>query len=261
MTSVLALEGVTLRYGDATVLDALSLDLQSGETLALLGPSGSGKTTIVRMLLGFEVPQTGTVRVAGEIASRDARLQVLPEDRKLAVVFQDLALWPHLTVAQHLSFGLDSQGLPAAACVSRIHAMLQRVGLAERAQSYPLQLSGGERQRVAIARALVLEPRAVLLDEPLANLDVVLRDELLRLFGDLLSARHTPALYVTHDLREAAALADRIAVLEHGRIVQCGSLEILRTRPATEFIRRLVEDLERPVVGATSRGQPPSAVR
>jgi iron(III) transport system ATP-binding protein len=261
MTSVLTLEGVTLRYADATVLDSLSLDLQPAETVALLGPSGSGKTTIVRMLLGFEVPQTGTVRVAGEIATRDGRLSVLPEDRKLAVVFQDLALWPHLTVTQHLSFGLESQRLPAAACASRIQAMLQRVGLADRAQSYPLQLSGGERQRVAIARALVLEPRAVLLDEPLANLDVVLRDELLRLFDDLLSARATPALYVTHDLREAAALADRIAVLEHGRIVQCGSLEVLCTRPATEFIRRLVEDLERPVVGTTFSGQTPSAVR
>jgi len=208
MTTALSLEKIVLRHPGRTVLDGFTLDVQPGEVVALVGPSGCGKTSVLRVLLGLETPEAGIVRLSGEIASGDGRLRMHPEERGLAVVFQDLALWPHLTVAGHLAFGLDVRRVPRAERDVRIHAMLQRVGLVDKAQSYPSQLSGGERQRVAIARALVLEPRAVLFDEPLSNLDVVLKSELLRVFRELLTARKTTALYVTHDLREAANLGD-----------------------------------------------------
>ena len=167
---------------------------------------------------------------------------VLPEERGLAVVFQDLALWPHLTVAGNLAFGLKSRGATPREREARIQFILGRVGLAGKELSHPGQLSGGERQRVAIARALVREPRAVLLDEPLSNLDVGLKRELLSVFRDLLKERRTTALYVTHDLREAAALGDRIAVMEQGRVVQQGTLESLRANPSSRFVRELLDD-------------------
>jgi len=243
MTSAIAIEDITLRYAGKPVVDGLSLTVELGEVLALLGPSGSGKTSVLRVVLGFATPETGTVRLAGEIASREGRLLVLPEDRGLAVVFQDLALWPHLTVGGNLAFGLQSKGVSRSERDIGIRAMLGRVGLAGKENSYPGQLSGGERQRVAIARALVLQPRAVLLDEPLSNLDVGLKRELLSVFRDLLKEQRTTALYVTHDLREAAALGDRIAVIEQGRIVQEGTLGSLGARPASSFVRKLLDDL------------------
>jgi ABC-type Fe3+/spermidine/putrescine transport system ATPase subunit len=243
MTAALFLEKIVLRYPLRTVLDELSMEVSSGEILALLGPSGSGKTSVLRTLLGFETPESGTVRISDGIATSNGRLRILPEERGLAVVFQDLALWPHLTVAEHLAFGLDSQRVPPAERDTRIRVMLQRVGLSDKERRYPGQLSGGERQRVAIARALVLEPRAVLLDEPLSNLDLALKSDLLSLFRELLTARKMTTVYVTHDLREAAALADRIAVIERGRIVQTGHLEALRKRPMTDFVRDVVSDL------------------
>jgi len=255
LTAVFALEGVVLRFGRRTVLDGLSLGVAPAEILTVVGPSGGGKTSIVRSLLGFDVPQKGTVRLAGDVASADGKLRMLPEDRGIAIVFQDLALWPHLSVAAHLAFGLESQRVPPAERAQRIALMLQQVGLEGRAASYPRDLSGGERRRVAIARALVLEPRAVLFDEPLANLDVVLKNDLLQLFGVLLRARGAAALYVTHDLREAARLGGRVAVLEQGRIVQSGPLEDLCASPATEFVRRLVEDLNGSSRASSTRKQ------
>ncbi len=243
MSSAIAIEGIRLRYAGRLVLDGLSLTIEPGEVLTLLGPSGSGKTSVLRVVLGFATPETGTVRLSGEVASREGRLLVLPEDRGLAVVFQDLALWPHLTVAGNLAFGLESKGVPHPERDARIRAMLERVGLVGKEHSYPGQLSGGERQRVAIARALVLEPRAVLLDEPLSNLDVGLKRELLKVFRHLLKEHRTTALYVTHDLREAAALGDRIAVMEEGHLVQEGTLDSLRAHPASNFVLGLFDDL------------------
>ena len=223
MTAAITLDSVGLTYSDHPILEDVSLSLQEGEVLSLLGPSGSGKTSVLRIVLGFVPPSRGSVWVASRLASGDGRVRTPPEERHLAVVFQDLALWPHLTVFGQLAFGLESRGVPGRERGVRIEAMLKRVGLAGRERSYPGELSGGEKQRVAIARALVLEPRAVLLDEPLSNLDVDLKRELLSLFRELLRERSTTALYVTHDLREAAALGDRIAVMEEGRIVQDGT--------------------------------------
>jgi len=242
MSAAIGIEGVRIRYAGKLVIDELSLSIKPGEVLALLGPSGSGKTSVLRVILGFVTPETGTVRLDGEVASQEGRLLVLPEERGLAVVFQDLALWPHLSVAGNLAFGLNSRGVPRSERNARIRSILGRVGLTGKEHSHPGELSGGERQRVAIARALVLEPRAVLLDEPLSNLDVGLKRELLSIFRALLKERQTTALYVTHDLREAAALGDRIAVMEQGRVVQEGTLDSLRANPASSFVRTLLSD-------------------
>jgi iron(III) transport system ATP-binding protein len=244
VSAALALEGVTLAYRGQTVLEAVDLHVASGEVLALLGPSASGKTSVLRVLLGFAVPRAGTVRVGEQVVSRDGRVLIAPEDRGLAVVFQDLALWPHLTVEGNLAFGLAARGVPARARADRIATMLGRVGLVGTERRYPGELSGGQRQRVAIARALVVEPRAVLLDEPLSNVDVDLRRELLDLLRELFREGGTTAIHVTHDLREASALAHRFAIVEGGRMVQQGGLEDLRRAPATVFVRALLEDLE-----------------
>ncbi len=251
MSSAIAIREITLRYAGRLVIDRLSLTLEPGEVLTLLGPSGSGKTSLLRVILGFATPETGIMRLSGEVACREGQLLMLPEDRGLAVVFQDLALWPHLSVAGNLAFGLESKGVPRAERDVRIRAILERVGLGGKEHSHPGQLSGGERQRVAIARALVLEPRAVLLDEPLSNLDVGLKRELLSVFRDLLKERRTTALYVTHDLREALALGDRIAVMEQGRVIQEGTLDSLRARPASSFVRGLLDDLAWPGTAGT----------
>jgi ABC-type Fe3+/spermidine/putrescine transport system ATPase subunit len=243
VSAAIALEAVMLRYGDRGVLHRFTLAVEAGEVVALLGPSGCGKTSILRLVLGFMAPDAGSVRLLGELVSSDGKILKPPEQRGIAVVFQDLALWPHLTVEGNLAFGLASQAVPRAVRHERIRTMLERVGLSGKEGRYPGELSGGERQRVAIARALVLEPRAVLFDEPLSNLDVSLKRELLAFFRELLIERRTTAIYVTHDLREAAVLGDRIAVMEEGRIIQADTLEALRARPASAFVRGLFDDL------------------
>ncbi len=244
MTPVISLEDVWLRLGTVPVLSGLSLALEPGEVLALLGPSGAGKTTVVRLILGFIAPERGSVRLNGAVASGDGRILRLPEERNLAVVLQELALWPHLTVAGNLAFGLEARGVPRAVREARIADMTRRVGLAGKEDRRPAQLSGGERQRVAIARAMVLDPQAVLFDEPLTNLDVSLRRELLSLVRALLKERGVAALYVTHEPREAVYVGDRIAVMGDGKVVQTGTVDALRANPVNEFVGRLLDDLD-----------------
>lgn len=238
MSAVVDFADVRFRYADEDVLRGVSLQLHAGEILALVGPSGAGKTSIVRLALGLSAPSSGTIRLGGRIASEPGRVVITPEDRRLGVVFQDLALWPHLTVERNLRFPLVSRGIHDHAVIA---TLLERVGLADKSGRYPGELSGGEQQRVAIARALVTSPPAVILDEPLASLDVVLKHELVGLFRELLRDRAT--LYVTHDPCEVAALADRIAVLEAGVIVQHGTPAALRAHPATKFVERIAHDL------------------
>ena len=241
--AVLELEGISAHRGTARVLDDLSLRIEEGEVVALLGPSGSGKSTILRVLLGLLAPDRGVVRIRGQVATEGDRIVLTPEARDLAVVFQDLALWPHLTVAGNLRFVLRSKKAPRSEEAARIREALERVGLPEKEDRYPGELSGGEQQRVAIARALITRPSAILLDEPLANLDVALKHDLVNLLRSLLESGDTAALYVTHDPREAARLADRIAILDGGSIVQEGSLETLRAGPANPFVQRMLEEL------------------
>jgi iron(III) transport system ATP-binding protein len=242
MTAAISLSEVTFAYAARNILEGLQLSVAPGEVVALLGPSGSGKSTVLRLVLGFAAPTEGSIHVGGELVSKAGEVLVPPEERRLAVVFQDLALWPHLTVRGNLAFGLGP-GKQRGEREARIEQLLTRVGLAGKQKRYPGELSGGERQRVAIARALIMDPRAILLDEPLSNLDVSLKRDLLGAFHELFEERNSTVLYVTHDLREAAALGDRIVVIESGKLVQEGSLETLRSRPASCFIERLVEDL------------------
>jgi ABC-type Fe3+/spermidine/putrescine transport system ATPase subunit len=240
---LIQLENVSVHRGSTTVLDGISLAIGT-EVVALVGPSGSGKSTLLRAVLGLEVPSRGTVRIGGRIMSLDGRERVRPEQRKVAMVFQDLALWPHLSVFGNLEFGLAAQRVDKRSRVARIERALSSVALADKGCRRPHELSGGERQRVAIARALVLDPVALMLDEPLTSLDVVTKEDMLTLFGRLFSERELPVAYVTHDPREAARLGERIIVLEAGRITQQGTLGDLDHAPATPFVRAFLRALE-----------------
>ena len=244
MNTVLSLVDVLFKYKDHQVFDGLTFTIRSGEIVSLLGPSGSGKSTLIRLLLGFAAPTKGTVIIGDRIVSNNGRVIVPPEERNLAVVFQNLALWPHLSVYGNLDFGLSARNIDPSERERRISEVLDRLGLQGKGHRYPGQLSGGEQQRVAIARALVLSPQAILLDEPLTNLDAALKRELVTVFRDLFKEFGITALYVTHDLREAAALGDRIAVIESGHLVQEGTLTDLRREQATSFVQSLVEDLD-----------------
>ncbi len=239
MTEAIELQQVSLDAAGQPLLQELSLAVAAGESLGLMGPSGSGKTTVLRVILGLAAPRAGRVYLDGELVSEGRRVIRPTEERGLAVIFQDLALWPHLSVAGNLDFVLGGRGLLGAQRRQRCETMLRRVGLAGFEDRLPGDLSGGERQRVAIARALVCEPKAVLMDEPLVGLDPVLRRQLLQIFAELVARQKTTVLYVTHEPAEAAELCQRLAVLEQGRIVQSGTAEELRRQPATRFIGEL----------------------
>jgi iron(III) transport system ATP-binding protein len=236
---LLSVQDLRLRRGAQWVLNGVGLEVGASEVVALMGNSGSGKSTLVRAILGLLTPEEGRISLAGQVLAEDGRNLVPPFQRGLAVVFQDLALWPHLTVRGNLDFGLRAQGLSREERQARLERMLRRVGLEALGGRHPDQLSGGERQRVAIARALVSKPRLVLLDEPLSNLDVGLKRELLALFAELLADQASSALFITHDVREAAALAGRVFVIDEGRIVQQGTVESVSREPASERIREL----------------------
>jgi iron(III) transport system ATP-binding protein len=234
------LAGIRLARDGTQILDGVDLMIAEREIVALVGPSGAGKSTLLRVLLGLDPCDAGVVRLGDRIATEGKRIVIPPEQRGIGVVFQELALWPHLTVHGNLAFGLST--LARADRDARIDTMLRRVSLVDKARRYPSELSGGERQRVAIARALVTEPRLVALDEPLASLDVALEHELLELFGALLRERGSAALYITHDPFEAL-VADRTVVIESGRIVQAGTLDELRSAPATPFVTQFIHRL------------------
>jgi iron(III) transport system ATP-binding protein len=242
VSAKVAVENLSVERGDTRVLDRVSFRVAEGEILGVLGPSGSGKTTLLRCVLGLLAPSTGTVELDGTRVSEPLRVIVPAERRRLGVVFQDLALWPHRSATGNLTFGLGARGVPRQERRARAAIMLERVGLAGLDDRRPSELSGGERQRLAIARALVNEPRAVLFDEPLANLDPVRKAELLEFLRGLLRERRTPAIYVTHDPRELVGLADQIAILEEGRISQLGTREDFRRSPATAFVEAVFRE-------------------
>ena len=230
-TSVVELRGVSVRFGHTTALAGLDLTVARGETLALLGPSGSGKSTALKAIAGFVTPTAGQVLLDGRDVTR-----LPPHQRGLGVVVQSYALFPHLRVADNVAFGLRARRLPRREVAARVAEVLELVGMAQYHRRLPRELSGGQQQRVAIARALAIRPRVLLLDEPLSALDAALREdmvaELLRLRATL---PDTAIGYVTHDQGEALALADRIAVLRDGRLVEVAATEELYHRPRTEF--------------------------
>lgn len=240
MSTALQLEGVSVERHGRRLLEHVDLHLERGTTLAITGPSGSGKTTLLRTIAGLQVPRRGQIAIFGRAVCDSGRTLVPAEDRGISMVFQDLGLWPHMNVAEHLHFALLARRLPKAARAPMVQEMLQSVGLQGRERQQPSTLSGGERQRLAIARALVTNPPIVLLDEPLSNLDLVLKHELLALLATLLKTAGSSALFVTHDPAEALPLTTRFAVLEGGRIVQQADIDELSRSPASPFVRELV---------------------
>jgi len=231
-------QDVSKHYRERPAVTEFTLQVQPGERLVLLGPSGCGKTTVLRLLAGLVAPDRGRIDINGEVVAKDGRNLKGPEERNLGMVFQDLALWPHLTVRGNLEFGLKAQGVPAAERQKRVCETLELMQLQSYAEAWPAGLSGGQQQRVALARALVLQPRLLLMDEPLSSLDfelnLQLRHELLRLQGEL----GFTLIYVTHNLEEAFAIATRVVVMQAGRIDRIGAVAPIRAH-FEELLRRI----------------------
>ncbi|ABC21571.1 ABC transporter ATP-binding protein [Rhodospirillum rubrum] len=236
----LACRGLSHGYGQRAVIRALDLEVAAGEIVCLLGPSGCGKSTTLRLAAGLEDPWSGTIALGGRPVSGQGR-SVPPEERRIGFLFQDFALFPHLTVLGNVAFGL--RALPRPARRQRAGACLAMVGMADYAEAYPHTLSGGQQQRVALARALAPEPLLMLLDEPFSGLDSRLRRRIREETARVLRARDVAALMVTHDPEEALAMADRIALMEDGRIVQCAAPPLLYHQPATPFAARFLGDV------------------
>jgi iron(III) transport system ATP-binding protein len=235
----ISMVSLTKTYPGAAVpaLKSVSLDVAPGTFLVLLGPSGSGKTTLLRCLAGIERIDSGSLSI-GSRAVADGRSHVPPEQRDLSMVFQDYALWPHLTALDNVAFALRRRRLSRPECRARAMVMLSRVGLSEFAHRYPNELSGGQQQRVALARALIADTGLILCDEPLSNLDADLRERMRVEISSLVREAGATTVYITHDQAEAFALADHIGVLEEGVLVQSGSPEDVYNHPATPFVAR-----------------------
>lgn len=217
--------------GTITAVDDVSLEVKDGELVTLLGPSGCGKTTALRIIAGFETPTSGRVLIDGEDVSR-----LPPHTRNTAMVFQSYAIFPHLTVERNVAFGLEMRGMPRDQIASRVQNILELVGLSGLEHRSPEQLSGGQQQRVALARAIITEPRVLLFDEPLSNLDAKLREQMRGEVRKLQRRLAITSIYVTHDQAEAMALSDRIVVMEAGRVQQLGAPLEIYARPASRFV-------------------------
>ena len=242
------IEGVSKHFGDTVALDNLTLDIASGEFVTFLGPSGCGKSTTLRILGGFERPTTGRVILGGE----DVTFQP-PEKRHVNMVFQDYALFPHMTVAQNISFGLELKGMSKADIRKRLDEIMTFLELDGFGARYPGQLSGGQRQRVALARALAPDPALLLLDEPLGALDAKLRGQVQQELKSIQRRTHKTFFFVTHDQEEALTMSDRIVVMNKGRIEQDGTPEGLYFHPATRFVAEFIGETN--LLSGEMRGQ------
>ena len=234
--------GISKQFAGKEILTLLSLDIHDGECFTLLGPSGCGKTVLLRLIAGFETPDSGTIAIGGEAVADAASGLLLPPDKRgLGMVFQDYAVWPHMSVFDNIAYPLKLAGTESVALRERTLRAVSLVGLSSLEERLPSQLSGGQQQRVALARALVSEPRLLLLDEPLNNLDANLREEMRFEIKALQQKLGITILYVTHDQEIALAIADRVAVMdEHGRLRQIGAPEEVYERPADDFVFRFL---------------------
>jgi iron(III) transport system ATP-binding protein len=235
----LELAGLVKRYGPVTVVDHVDLRVARGNLVCLLGPSGCGKTTTLRLIAGFLAPDGGEIRVGGRTVS-SAGFSEPPERRRMSMIFQSYALWPHMTVRENVGYGLALRKLPKGEIGRRVDRILGVTRLQALADRYPGELSGGQQQRVSLARALVVEPETLLLDEPLSNLDANLREEMRFEVRRLHDEYRYTTVYVTHDQAEAMTTADLIVVMNQGRIEQAGSPEEIYERPQSEFVARFL---------------------
>ncbi len=240
---ILELEAVTKQFTSkqCPAVNQISFQLKQGELLGLLGPSGCGKTTLLRMIAGFEKPSGGKIELAGQLVSGE-KYWVEPEKRKTGMVFQDYALFPHLNVSDNIAFGLyNKKPKPSKQQIKeRVSQVLQLVGLGGLEKRYPHELSGGQQQRIALARALAPQPELILLDEPLSNLDVQVRERLRHEVRTILKSTNTAAIFVTHDQEEAMAIADKIGVMQDGKLMQIGTPEQIYSSPACKFVAEFV---------------------
>jgi iron(III) transport system ATP-binding protein len=236
--SRVAVEGVAKSYGEVRVLDSIDLEVDEAEVVVLLGPSGCGKTTLLRLVAGLDTVDRGVITIADRIVSADG-IHVLPEQRQIGLVFQDGALFPHLSVGENVGFGLPR---PQRRSSRRIDELLELVGLTGRGGDRPDELSGGQRQRVALARALAPSPELLLLDEPFSNLDAALRVQLRDEVARVVREAGTTSVFVTHDRGEAFAIADRVAVMSEGRLVQVSAPLDLYARPLTPWVATFLGD-------------------
>jgi iron(III) transport system ATP-binding protein len=232
---------LVVRYGDVVAVDGIGFSIQPGELVTLLGPSGCGKTTTLRSIAGLEDPSAGVIRLGGEVVySSAAKRNVPSEKRGLSMVFQSYAIWPHMTVAENVAYGLNVRKMPRAEVekhVRRVLDLVQMVPYADRAAS---KLSGGQQQRIAVARAIAFSPTVLLFDEPLSNLDAKLRTEMRVELRELQRRLDITSVYVTHDQEEALAISDRVIVMNRGRIEQIGSPEVIYNRPESVFVADFV---------------------
>ena len=232
----LELRGIRKRYGDFTAVDGVSLKVPKGQFVCLLGPSGCGKTTTLRCVAGLEEPDDGDILIGGKEATRDP-----PWERDIAMMFQDFALFPHMTVAKNVAFGLEMLKKPRAAIAERVAQVLKSFEIAQLADRKPGSLSGGQRQRVALARAMITEPRILLLDEPIGALDYSLRETVMLELKLLQQRTGISFIWVTHDQNEAFSLGDMVVVMNHAKIEQQGTPEDILHRPATAFVASFVQ--------------------
>jgi len=233
------LRDLTKRFASVTVVDNVALRIDHGQLVCLLGPSGCGKTTTLRLIAGFLEPTSGEIRVGDRLVSSAART-LPPEQRNMSMIFQSYALWPHMTVAENITYGLRLRKMDRDTIAKKLKAILETTKLEALAQRYPGELSGGQQQRVALARALVVEPETLLLDEPLSNLDANLREEMRFEIRRLHDEYRYTTVYVTHDQSEAMTTADLIAVMNGGKIDQLGTPEDIYDRPESEFVARFI---------------------
>jgi iron(III) transport system ATP-binding protein len=231
----ITLNKLTKVFGSARAVDGIDLVIEPGELFFLLGPSGCGKTTLLRCIAGFNMPDSGTVHIGDIDVTR-----MPPHERDTGMVFQSYALWPHMSVAQNVAFGLEMRHVPKSEIQSRVAEALAMVRMTDRADAKPNQLSGGQQQRVALARALVIHPKCLLLDEPLSNLDAKLRLEMRTEIRRICKEAELTAVYVTHDQKEALSIADRIAILNDGKIQHCGSPRDVYLRPSSRFVAHFI---------------------
>lgn len=251
MNRALIAENLTKRFAGRAVVDGVSLELQPGTVTALVGSSGAGKTTLLRLFAGMERPDQGTIRVGKDMLSSAKRVAA-PEDRGIGLIFQDFALFPNMTVTKNITFGLHK--LPRDEREACANTWLSRLNLEHRSGAFPHQLSGGEQQRVAIARALAPKPVAVLMDEPFSGLDPSLRRQARDAAMSALNEAGTPTLLVTHDAEEAFGLADRIAVMQAGRVLQCDTPEAIYERPVSMDVAAALGPLQQVAPAALPEG-------